>query len=423
MAISRRRFMGTAALAGALLKWPKAKATTTLAGLSILQGMTDETSAQFSIVVPLSETFTVAVDPAVNFSASPIKTHGTSAFGVIKLRVEGLTSGQVYKLQICNASGALVDEREFQNLDLSFRKVRLAIVSCAMDHLHRKDIWKQFATQKPELAFFIGDSVYADRKSMSQTVPMADPDLMWERYVATRNKVSFYFQKRLTPVLATWDDHDFGGNGLGEKYPYSAEAKEIFETFFAQDPAPALTAGPGVARKLSAFGGDFYLLDGRTFRGENGTQMFGPAQDSWLDSTLQKRATWLLNGTMFFGAYGDFESFEGDFPVRFQELLDRVKAKGSLAAFISGDVHFSELMDIEAAKLGYATYELVSSSIHSITFPSHHDRFQNPRRRVADSPHNFLIYEGGFSDDVMEGTVTCWGSTYDLFSGTVKASR
>jgi hypothetical protein len=425
MFVSRRRFLGMSALFGTLLRWPRAKAVPPPAGVPILQGMTDENSTQFAIVVPAGEGYTTALAPAVPFTVSTEGRAGTK-FNVLKMHVNGPLLGRNFKLQVFNGKGEMVDVREFSGLDLSPRKVRIALVSCAMDHLHRRDIWKQFSKQKPDMVFFLGDSVYCDRKSMSETVPLADPAMMWDRYVETRQKVDFYFQKRLTPVLATWDDHDFGGNNLGANNPYVNEAKYIFEAFFAQDPRPALEGGPGVARRFKAFGGDFVFLDGRSFRGDNktpGESLLGTQQEVWLATKLARSSTWLINGSVFFGAYGDFESFEGDYPAKFQELLDVVKSKGTLAAFISGDVHFSEVMDIEPAKLGYSTFELVSSSVHSITFPSHHDRFQNPRRRLADSPHNFLIFEGTFGEDLMGGTVTCWGSSYDLFSGEVSARR
>jgi hypothetical protein len=94
-----------------------------------------------------------------------------------------------------------------------------------------------------------------------------------------------------------------------------------------------------------------------------------------------------------------------------------------LFAFGSGDVHFSEVMEIEAAELGYPTFEIVSSSIHSYTFPGHENRFSNPRRRASTSSHNFVIFEGIFGEDSIEGTVSAWSGGRRDFHTAVLAKR
>jgi len=420
---------GTAALKSAY-SFAAPGAAPVNAGFSVLQGMTDETSAQFSIVVPESVDVQFQVVPSKASVPLPSWLSGNSGHPgsdrrVWRVSADGLQLGESYLLQIKDASGALLDEREFSALDLSPRKVKLGLVSCALDHLHRKDVWRQLEKQKPDLIFFLGDNVYCDRKTLGEKIDEPDPELIWQRYVATREKVAFYFQKRLTPVLAIWDDHDFGGNNAGVNYPFKRETTDIFRAFFPQDLRPSLESGPGIARKFSAFGADFFLLDGRSFRGEpkKDEPMLGQEQEDWIFTTAGRRATLFLNGSVFFGAYGDFESFEGFHQPAFQNFLGRLRSSEALAGFVSGDVHFSELMDVEESVLGYKTFELVSSSIHSFTFPAHHERFHNPRRREADSNHNFLIFEAEFGADEMRGHVTCWGSSFDQFDGAVAVTR
>lgn len=424
--LRRRDFMGLMAVAGALFKspWARAKEKPKV-GVSILQGATTEVEAQFSVVALVTDalTFHVHTDEAVRAPVlSPVRVvqRQFSSYGVYKFTVSGLLPGVAYRLTVKNGAGVTVDEREFRALDRSPRSVKIAVLSCAMDHLHRDDIWDEFANQAPELAFFIGDNVYCDRKTLNEKVDVPDPQLIWERYVATRLRLSFYYQKKLTPVLATWDDHDFGANNATGSFPYATEARATFEAFFAQDETPDLRAGPGIARGFSAFGANFILLDGRSFRGES---MLGAEQRDWLRSQLAALPTWVLTGTVWFGAYGEFDSFEGDFPQEFSEVMKIIKDSGAVAAFASGDVHYSELMDIEPAVLGYPTFEIVASSMHSLTFPGQHLRFTNPRRREADSTHNFVIFEGEFSNLEIKGQVTAWTPGYDLFGGPVKAGR
>lgn len=388
-------------------------------GFSILQGMTDETSAQFSLLLPRQSEWKIEIaDPGAE-GATPavspvtVSMRDFSDFAVHKLKVEGLRLGRDYTLRVREVpTGAIKDERTFGALDLSRRAVKLGFLSCACDHLHRDDIWERLESERPEMVFFLGDNVYGDLPRLI-TVRRADPRQLWERYVQTRNRVAFYFQKRLTPVLAIWDDHDFGGNNLSRENPYKDDARLIFETFFAQEDRAALIHGPGIARRFSAFGADFFLLDGRTYRdagGQADSRMFGSTLEKWLFPNVQAKPTWLLNGSVFYGAYTGKDSFEGNYANDFARFIARLRETEGLFCFGSGDVHFSELMDIEKEQLGYPTFEMISSSVHSFTFPGHEWRWHNARRRTATSAHNFSIFEGEFAEDGLNGSITSYSS-------------
>lgn len=399
-------------------------------GFSILQGMTDETSSQFSIVLPKAQVFKVEVVRADGVS-SPLQTESEfvgrefSPEAVLKLRVFGLELGAEYVLRILDETGSARDERVFQALNLSKTDVNIAFISCQLDLLHRDDIWSQLQKRQPDVAMFVGDNVYADRTSFINKRP-ADEKQLWERYVLTRQRVAFYFQKRLVPVLATWDDHDYGADNAGKNYPHQRASRLTFDTFFAQGPRPALVAGPGISRKFSAFGADFYFLDGRTFRDEGqapGALIFGEEQERWLFSTIAARPTWLVNGSLFFGAYYSGESFEGRYAQNFDSFLKRLSATPGTCCFVSGDVHFSEVMDIEAKILGYPTVEVVSSSMHSYTFPGHEGRFTNPRRRTTASSHNFVMFAGRCQGRAIDGELISQAAAREEFRTRIQVSR
>ncbi|MGE4133093.1 MAG: alkaline phosphatase D family protein [Bdellovibrionales bacterium] len=395
-------------------------------GFSILQGYTDHESTYINVVAKASEVLEFSVqggywEPRIQM----VRTDRASSENcVYQLWIRDLVLGQEYTFSIKGPSGNLLDQRTFAALDLGPRRVRLGFVSCAMDHLHRADIWQELNRARPDLIFFLGDNVYADRRSLAEKVTLVEPDFLWERYVQTRERVAFYYLPRLTPVLAIWDDHDFGGNNVNSTYPFKAESKEIFETFFPQPDAQFMETGPGIARRFSGFGAEFFLLDGRTFRSSPGSPsgtMFGQEQTTWLAGQLQPKPSWLMNGSLFYGAYGDFESFEGDFPDDFARFKTLLRRSGATPAFVSGDVHYSEVMRIESEQLGFESFELVSSSIHSMTFPGHHLRFNNPRRQVADSAHNFMIWEGEFTDQSIQGEVVSYGADFELFRSITRA--
>lgn len=429
MEINRRDFIGWLVASGAVAKSSfsfgmDAKPPAAPTGFSILQGMTDETTAQFSIVLPKSQEFRIEVNKSAILSAPTAVVRAHSNFAVHKFVVDGLVTGQDYTLRILNAAGEIKDERNFRALDLSSRQVKLAYMSCTMDHLHKDDVWNQLESKKPDMCFFLGDNVYADRKSLFEKVKDVDPVLLWDRYVETRQRVKFYFQKNLTPSLAIWDDHDFGGDNQNKNYKYAAESLEIFNTFFAQNARPALLEGPGIARKFVGFGGEFFLFDGRSFRENAGGLMFGLGQERWLLENLNPTATMFLNGSMFFGAYATgLDSFEGNYSANFSRFKDLIRDSGVVAGFASGDVHYSEIMNIEASQLRNPSFEIVSSSMHSFTFPGIHDRYRNPRRVAADSTANFVLFEGEFSQDAINGVATSWTGMAEQFSAPVTSSR
>lgn len=407
---------------------------------SVLQGMTDATSAQFSVVVAKDETLSFAIEPLQADESSPqlsvqislsVKRHqpATASYGVYKICATGLALGQLYELKMLSQSGAVLDRREFSTLDLTSSTARIAMLSCAFDGLHRSDIWAHLEAQRPDIIFFLGDSVYADRNSVLSFKGAADPEKLWRRYSESRQRVSLYYWKRLVPVMAVWDDHDFGDNNSGSWYPHKHYAKYVFETFFAQDATVSggsLLAGPGVARRLSAFGMDFLFLDGRTFREQPnvaGSYLFGQEQIEWAFNHFQGRPTLILSGSLFFGEYAGRESFEGYYRQDFAEFLARLRKIEAPVAFASGDVHYSELMDIEESQLGYRTFEIVSSSMHSYTFPGHHLRTSNPRRREVTSHHNFVILETTSSNGIVDAEVNCFNANGLRFAGAVHLSR
>ena len=393
-------------------------------GFSILQGMTDETSAQFSLVLPKNIPWSVTVQRSDGLHAplaiqQEIFAREYSDFAVYRLLVEGLELRTNYVLSVSDVTGHVHDRREFRALDLSPRSVRLGFVSCALDILHRDDIYVQLEQQNPDMIFFLGDNVYADRVTVFKK-RNADERQLWTRYVETRNRVRLYYQKRLTPVLATWDDHDFGRNNGTREFPHREAARICFETFFPQTERPALQNGPGIAKRFIGFGADFYLLDGRYFRDNPALRerkLLGATQEKWLFSKVDPgKASWLLNGSMFFGAYTGKDSFEGVYANDFQSFKDKLRASDGLFCFGSGDVHFSEVMDLEEDLLGYKSFEMVSSSIHSMAIPGHEMRFSNPRRRRATGHHNFTVFDGVFYPDRVEGSLTAFSAARKVYT-------
>ena len=70
---------------------------------------------------------------------------------------------------------------------------------------------------------------------------------LWRRHAEARMTLEIYYSKRLYPIFATWDDHDFGKNDAGKQFPYVPEAhrwggREVFEIDHKQE----ISKGGGV---------------------------------------------------------------------------------------------------------------------------------------------------------------------------------
>ncbi len=78
--------------------------------------------------------------------------------------------------------------------------------------------------QQPDLFLWLGDNIYADTQDMA---------LMQQKYDDKKHNSDYQkFLQAKIPVMATWDDHDFGGNNEGKNYPKRAESQLQFLRHF-----------------------------------------------------------------------------------------------------------------------------------------------------------------------------------------------
>lgn len=371
-------------------------------GFNVLQGLTTETYTQLTVDVPLDmdlkyqlvETSSHKILPAQN-----VKRHSRtySPWAVDRFSFEGIRLGETYKFQIIELKKKdkeeLLDERFLKALDRNKSDARISILSCMLDLVpFKSSLWKSLELSKPDLVFFVGDTVYGDITSEPP-----GPKTLWRRFMETRRRVPFYHMKELIPCLAVWDDHDYGRNDAGYDYPFKASSLEIFNTFFAQDTRLGdLSHGPGVSTCFSAFGHDFLMADNRYFRNDPapGYKAFwGQEQFDWIHKTLsqQKRPLWLIQGSQFFGGYSrKKQSYEKNYDEEFSATLKMLSSLNRPLIFVSGDLHYTELINLESSLLGFPTFEITSSCIHS--FPPKW-RDDNPRRRMMEKSYNHICVD------------------------------
>ncbi len=368
--------------------------------LSILQGLTTDQYTQISIVKKKSDALTYVISPNGPQLKKVQKFRKENSWAVDHLYISQLKTGQVYKLEV-KKNQEVIDSRTFSTLKAKTNELKMALASCMDDRFSevQKSIWPQFNTKKADLHIFLGDNVYGDKSVLQKG--LAKPSELWRRYVETRNLLQIYHSPHLTPTLATWDDHDYGNNGGGENYPFKKESSEIFHSFFAQDPIVSkyYVKGPGISFLFKYAGQNFYFFDNRTFRTNKKTKPdshWGLPQENWFFSLLEKNKSfsWLINGNQFFGGYQQFESFEKNHPKSFQRLLKKLKESSNRVAFLSGDRHLFEVMEVKSPDLNYSTIELTTSAIHAKVYPSSWGKNPNSRQifGVAEK-HNYATIQ------------------------------
>ncbi|MGE0615295.1 MAG: alkaline phosphatase D family protein [Bacteriovoracia bacterium] len=395
--------------------------------LAILQGPTDESTTQLSIVLPKSAAVTYELLYYAAPGTSPATLEGRedlqspispaslvtlvpaevkrrerdfSDWGVDTVRFQGLRPGIDYRLNV-RQDGRVLDWRRLRTLDLSPRPIRFALISCLDDVWPEQDeMWRGALAQGAEAMFFLGDNVYADREIGFYKGP-ADERTTWRRYAETRAKLRIFHAEKLVPVYATWDDHDYGADDGDATFPYKLTSLQTFRDFFPQAPLPeAYVSGPGVSSRLHAFGHVFVLMDSRYFRSPKGQvegeTHWGPEQEKWLLDGLKgvTDPVWLIDGDQYFGAYHPYDSYERNHPHSLRHMLAELRKVRAPIVLVSGDRHHTEIMSIPAKHLGYPTYELNTSAMHAKTFADVWKKHPNPLQLVGrDNTMNYLIVE------------------------------
>ena len=101
---------------------------------------------------------------------------------------------------------------------------RIAFGSCANQDKDQP-IWEAIFDAKPDLFVFLGDNIYADTR---------DPKVMAAKYATLAAKPHFKRLRDTVPVIAIWDDHDFGENDAGADYPMKVESRRQFCDFWGE---------------------------------------------------------------------------------------------------------------------------------------------------------------------------------------------
>ncbi len=392
------KLCGEGATSACALIGKEALATRTL---PILQGLTSHQQSRFVVQVPKASAVAYYLRgpgglKRIEHERQLLK--GTSS-ALDRMEVFDLKLGPEYELIVAGPDGVLWDLRKFSAVDLGKKKAKVVIASC-MDESFRevqKAIWAQVLAQKPDAIFLIGDNVYAN-----QPARITSEEQIFRRYAEAREAIDLFRAPKLVPILATWDDNDYGMNDGDRTWLFKPAVTGAFFGFFPQEKAGAeFQRGPGISSWWRAFGVNFALLDNRSFRSPNGLDLpdqthFGAEQEKWIQQgiTAAREPVLLVSGDQFFGEYKLCESYESNHPRSLSARLKDWRKSPVPLLFVSGDRHLADINSVPKALLGFPTYEITSSAIHARVYPDSFERCPSPHQVVGiDGAMNYMLVQ------------------------------
>ena len=315
---------------------------------------------------------------------------------------------------------------------------RIGLGSCIRQD-RPQPIWKAVHAFQPELFVMLGDNIYGDSEDMN---------VLQTKYRRLGADPGFAALRKQCPLLAVWDDHDYGVNDGGAEYPRKKESQALFNDFFEVPQGNDRRRRPGTydSQVIGPTGKriQFILLDTRYFRSplkawpKNARRTPGPyrpnddpqatvlgaAQWKWLEEQLQVPAELRIvaSSIQFLPEQHGWEmwaNFPGD-RQRFLDLLARHDTGGVI--FISGDRHLAEISRMETGpnNSGFPIYDLTSSSLNQPSGGG--NEAEANRHRIAGN-HYTRVNFGSIVIDWEPTDPTLTLSIHDLHGAAVRRHR
>ena len=269
---------------------------------------------------------------------------------------------------------------------------RIGFGSCA-EASRPQPVWDAIHERQFDLFVFLGDNIYGDTRDMS---------VLKAKYAELAAQPGFARLRAETPVLAIWDDHDFGEDDAGGDYPRKEESRRMFLDFWdvpagsprrqrdgvygscvfgppgrrVQVILPDLRYNRTPLTPLDLGGADYEAWAGARLAAglevpgpyarnpDHRATMLGERQWQWLERQLEVPAELRLIGSSVqvladFTGWESWAVFARD-RERLFDLIRRKNANGIL--FLSGDVHYAELSK-QDLNVPYTLWDLTSSGL------------------------------------------------------------
>ena len=272
---------------------------------------------------------------------------------------------------------------------------RIAFGSCAHQD-KEQPIWEAVLAARPDVFVFLGDNIYGDTRDMN---------VLRAKYAQLAQKPGFKRLRERIPVLATWDDHDYGENDAGADYPFKEESRRIFLDFWNEPKNSPRWNRDGIYTSQMFGTGEETLqiilpdlrfnrtlinkaelgtlsyevwTQQRQARGESvpgpysrnpdsAATMLGERQWKWLEAQFEVPATIRILASSL-QVLADFPGWEAwiNYAHDHQRLIDLIRRKrASGVVLISGDTHYAEISRLDV-NVPYPLWELTSSGLTEV---------------------------------------------------------
>ncbi|MDE1208377.1 alkaline phosphatase D family protein [Tenacibaculum larymnensis] len=247
--------------------------------------------------------------------------------------------------------------------------------SCNNQRLNNP-FWEDILSLEPDVWIWGGDNIYADTNNMRKM----------KRMYKTQKNVKSY--KKLTtkiPILATWDDHDYGKNDAGVEFVMKDESQQLFLDFLNIPKNSPRRKQKGVYHsktfKTEKGSVKIIVLDTRYFRtslskGTNGQRfqpnkynegtVLGKTQWEWLTNELTNSTanfTVIVSSIQILPKEHGFEKW-ANFPHEVDKLFNLIqKSTNTNVILLSGDRHISEFSKTNINGVKYPIIDFTSSGL------------------------------------------------------------
>lgn len=416
-------------------------------------------------------------DSSTVWSSRPISAQAEDGYIIKLLAREGIEPGKRYQYRLLIGEEAKEAALEFREgyskngpVPLSFQSkprwrwipdetsgarhsifdFRIAMGSCSYINQPGADreggkpygsgyqIFESIYEKNPDLMLWLGDNVYYRENDYDSREGLI------ERWTNDRQLPQLKPLMANTINYATWDDHDYGPNDIGSNYWMKEEATEVFSLMWG-NPSAGLPEAPGIFSFVNWGDVNIYLLDNRTHLtpAESQPELFGTdkaclgkEQIDWLVNHLAwaqsqssddrksypARFNLIMVGNQVLNASGNAHGLR-NFEDEWQYLMDRIAAERIRGVvFLSGDVHFGEVNQIEHkwGEFNARITEITSSPLTAGSRAGHKkndarlDIFDGEADRVGQNNFVTLDFEGPLSDRRM--VIRYWDSDGKLIN-------
>lgn len=218
---------------------------------------------------------------------------------------------------------------------------KIAFGSCNNQN-DKQPLWKDIIAQKPDLWIWGGDAIYADWGK----------EPMDKAYEKQKSQPDYARFSSVTPIIGTWDDHDFGRNDAGGILASKRESQKNFLNFMEVPEDSERRIQEGIYTSYE-FGEEkqkvkIIVLDNRYFKGlDKNAPLLGEDQWKWLEREFETSTAhlhFIVAGLSVFSPTLPYTEEWWHYPVevnRMRNLLTKYKLKAPV--FLTGDKHFSSI--------------------------------------------------------------------------------